>query len=65
MVIDKRAGFFVNRDLAGYEVPVHAGIPHQDVIFLDKVDPYSSPIKARASTRPSPMLFTTRPTSEP
>jgi hypothetical protein len=24
LVVDKRAGFFVNHDLAGYEVPVHA-----------------------------------------
>ncbi len=28
-----------NHDLAGYEVPVHADIPHQDVIFLDEIDP--------------------------
>ena len=36
LVVDKRLGFFVNHDLAGYEVPVHADIPHQDVIFLDE-----------------------------
>ena len=42
-----RAGFFVNHDLAGYEVPVHADIPHQDVIFLDETDPMSSPMKAK------------------
>jgi xanthine dehydrogenase YagR molybdenum-binding subunit len=47
LVVDKRAGFFVNHDLAGYEVPVHADIPHQEVIFLDEVDPLSSPMKAR------------------
>ena len=35
LAVDKRHGFFVNHDLAGYEVPVHADIPHQDVIFLD------------------------------
>ncbi|MFG1412931.1 aldehyde oxidoreductase molybdenum-binding subunit PaoC [Xanthobacter sp. VTT E-85241] len=45
--IDKRRGFFVNHDLAGYEVPVHADIPHQDVIFLDETDPMSSPMKAK------------------
>jgi xanthine dehydrogenase YagR molybdenum-binding subunit len=45
--IDKRAGYFVNHDLAGYEVPVHADIPHQEVIFLDETDPMSSPMKAR------------------
>ncbi|WP_043829475.1 aldehyde oxidoreductase molybdenum-binding subunit PaoC [Muricoccus aerilatus] len=45
--LDKRLGFFVNHDLAGYEVPVHADIPHQEVIFLDEVDPISSPMKAK------------------
>lgn len=45
--VDKRHGFFVNHDLASYEVPVHADIPHQDVIFLDEVDPISSPMKAK------------------
>jgi xanthine dehydrogenase YagR molybdenum-binding subunit len=47
LAVDKRLGFFVNHDLAGYEVPVHADIPHQDVIFLDEVDPTSSPMKAK------------------
>lgn len=47
LVVDKNRGFFVNHDLAGYEVPVHADIPHQDVIFLDETDPISSPMKAK------------------
>ncbi|MDQ2877842.1 MAG: xanthine dehydrogenase family protein molybdopterin-binding subunit [Pseudomonadota bacterium] len=47
LAVDKRFGFFVNHDLAGYEVPVHADIPHQEVIFLDEVDPVSSPMKAK------------------
>ncbi|HEX9172870.1 MAG TPA: molybdopterin cofactor-binding domain-containing protein, partial [Telluria sp.] len=47
LVVDKRAGFFVNHDLAGYEVPVHADIPHQECIFLDETDPMSSPMKAK------------------
>lgn len=47
LVVDSRVGFFVNHDLAGYEVPVHADIPHQDVIFLDETDPTSSPMKAK------------------
>jgi xanthine dehydrogenase YagR molybdenum-binding subunit len=47
LAVDKRLGFFVNHDLAGYEVPVHADIPHQDVIFLDETDPISSPMKAK------------------
>ena len=47
LAVDKRQGFFVNHDLASYEVPVHADIPHQDVIFLDEVDNKSSPMKAK------------------
>lgn len=47
LAVDKRVGFFVNHDLAGYEVPVHADIPHQEVIFLDETDPASSPMKAK------------------
>ena len=47
LAVDKRVGFFVNHDLAGYEVPVHADIPHQEVIFLDEMDPMSSPMKAK------------------
>ena len=47
LVVDKRRGFFVNHDLAGYEVPVHADVPHQEVIFLDETDAYSSPMKAK------------------
>jgi xanthine dehydrogenase YagR molybdenum-binding subunit len=47
LVVDKRLGFFVNHDLAGYEVPVHADIPHQDVVFLDETDPMSSSMKAK------------------
>jgi xanthine dehydrogenase YagR molybdenum-binding subunit len=47
LAVDKRFGFFVNHDLAGYEVPVHADVPHQDVIFLDEEDPIASPMKAK------------------
>jgi xanthine dehydrogenase YagR molybdenum-binding subunit len=47
LVVDKRVGFFVNHDLASYEVPVHADIPHQEVIFLDETDPIASPLKAK------------------
>lgn len=47
LAVDKRIGFFVNHDLASYEVPVHADIPHQEVIFLDETDPMSSPMKAK------------------
>ena len=47
LAVDMRHGFFVNHDLASYEVPVHADIPHQEVIFLDETDPMSSPMKAK------------------
>jgi xanthine dehydrogenase YagR molybdenum-binding subunit len=47
LAVDRRRGLFVNHDLAGYEVPVHADIPHQDVILLDETDPMSSPMKAK------------------
>jgi xanthine dehydrogenase YagR molybdenum-binding subunit len=47
LAVDKRVGFFVNHDLASYEVAVHADIPHQEVIFLDEVDPISSPMKTK------------------
>jgi xanthine dehydrogenase YagR molybdenum-binding subunit len=47
LVVDKRVGFFVNHDLAGYEVPVHADIPHQEVFFLDEPDPTAGPLKAK------------------
>jgi len=47
LVVDKRIGCFINHDLALYEVPVHADIPHQEVVFLDETDPLSSPMKAK------------------
>ncbi|MEL4015677.1 aldehyde oxidoreductase molybdenum-binding subunit PaoC [Dryocola clanedunensis] len=47
LAIDERLGYFVNHDLAAYEVPVHADIPEQEVIFLDDTDPVSSPMKAK------------------
>jgi xanthine dehydrogenase YagR molybdenum-binding subunit len=47
LAVDTRYGFFVNHDLAGYEVPVHADIHEQEVIFLMGADPYSTPLKAK------------------
>lgn len=47
LAVDKRMGLFVNHDLAGYEVPVHADVPHQEVIFLDETDVMSSPMKSK------------------
>lgn len=47
MAVDTRLGLFVNHDLAGYEVPVHADIPHLEAHFIDEVDPTMSPLKAK------------------
>ncbi|MGC5799369.1 aldehyde oxidoreductase molybdenum-binding subunit PaoC [Sphingomonas sp. NFX23] len=47
LAVDKRFGFFVNHDLASYEVPVHADMPHMDVIFLEETDATISPMKAK------------------
>ncbi|RZK95331.1 MAG: xanthine dehydrogenase family protein molybdopterin-binding subunit, partial [Methylobacterium sp.] len=47
LAVDTKRGFFVNHDLASYEVPVHADIPHQEVVFLEETDPISSPMKAK------------------
>lgn len=47
LAVDKRFGIFVNHDLASYEVPVHADIPHQEVVFLDEADDKANPMKAK------------------
>jgi len=47
LAVDKRFGFFVNHDLAGYEVPVHADAPDQEVVFLDTLDNVVAPLKAK------------------
>ncbi|RZF65061.1 xanthine dehydrogenase family protein molybdopterin-binding subunit [Sphingomonas populi] len=47
LTVDTRFGFFVNHDLVGYEVPVHADIPHQEVVFLDEADDKANPMKAK------------------
>lgn len=47
LAVDRRIGYFVNHDLAGYEVPVHADIISQEVIFLNETDLMSSPMKAK------------------
>ena len=49
LVVDPRLGGFINHDLAEYHVPTHADIPHQEVVFLDETDPYSSPMKAKGA----------------
>jgi xanthine dehydrogenase YagR molybdenum-binding subunit len=47
LIVDQQHGFFVNHDLAGYEIPVHADTPQQEVIFLDEIDATMSPMKAK------------------
>ncbi|MBX3171805.1 MAG: xanthine dehydrogenase family protein molybdopterin-binding subunit [Candidatus Eremiobacteraeota bacterium] len=47
LVVDKRHGYFVNHDLAEYHVPVHADIPHTEVVILEEIDDKSSPMKAK------------------
>lgn len=44
---DPNNGRIVTRDLAQYLVPVHADIPEIEVQFIDKPDPYISPLGAR------------------
>ncbi len=47
LVVDPRFGYFVNHDLAEYQVPVHADVPDLDVVFIEGEDNKSSPMKAR------------------
>jgi len=47
MTLDPRFGYFVNRDLAEYLVPVHADIPTIDAIFLAELDDRSNPLKSK------------------
>jgi xanthine dehydrogenase YagR molybdenum-binding subunit len=47
LVIDQSAGYFVNRDSAKYQVPVHADSPLHEIVFIDELDDKSSPMKAK------------------
>ena len=47
LAVDTRFGLFINHDLALYEVPVHADIPHQEVVFLPEADDKANPMKAK------------------
>jgi xanthine dehydrogenase YagR molybdenum-binding subunit len=47
LTVDKRLGYFVNHDMAEYQVPVHADIPQQEVLFIKELDDKSSPMKAK------------------
>ncbi|HWL88295.1 MAG TPA: xanthine dehydrogenase family protein molybdopterin-binding subunit, partial [Polyangiaceae bacterium] len=46
-VRDERSGRVISRDLADYHVPVHADVPHVDVVMIDEVDPYVNEIGAK------------------
>ncbi len=47
VVIDKRYGYFVNHNLADYQVMVHADIPAIDAAFVPELDDWSSPMKSK------------------
>ena len=48
MTLDPRFGsYFVNHDLAEYQVPVHADVPDVDAIFLSELDDKSNPLKSK------------------
>lgn len=46
-VIDHRFGRWVNNNLADYHVPVHADIPHIEVLFINKPDPIINPMGSK------------------
>jgi xanthine dehydrogenase YagR molybdenum-binding subunit len=46
-LVDTRTGAFVNRDLAGYLVPVHADIPEIDAVLLDSFDGKANELGAK------------------
>jgi xanthine dehydrogenase YagR molybdenum-binding subunit len=47
LVVDPRSGAFVNHDLAGYHVPVHADIPAIEAIMLAGFDEKSNPLGSK------------------
>jgi xanthine dehydrogenase YagR molybdenum-binding subunit len=46
-LVELRSGAFLNSDLAGYLVPVHADIPQIDAILLDGFDPHANVLGAK------------------
>ena len=46
-LIDNRYGRFTNNNFADYHVPVHADVPHIQVLFVNKPDPYLNPMGAK------------------
>jgi xanthine dehydrogenase YagR molybdenum-binding subunit len=43
-VLDHQFGRFINHDLAGYHVPVHADIPEIEVLFVEEQDTVVNPL---------------------
>jgi xanthine dehydrogenase YagR molybdenum-binding subunit len=43
-VLDHLFGRFMNHDLAGYHVPVHADMPEIEVLFVEEHDPVVNPL---------------------
>lgn len=46
-IFDHRYGRYVNSNFADYHVPVNADVPHIDVLFVNKPDPYINPMGAK------------------
>jgi xanthine dehydrogenase YagR molybdenum-binding subunit len=46
-VMDPQYGRFINHDLAGYHIPVHADIQELEVIFVEEKDEIVNPIGAK------------------
>lgn len=42
--VDARSGRIVNANIAEYLVPVHADVPHIDIILVDEDDPHVNPL---------------------
>jgi xanthine dehydrogenase YagR molybdenum-binding subunit len=48
-VVEPRTGAFLNRDLAGYLVPVHADIPEIEAVILDSFDDKANVLGAKGA----------------
>jgi xanthine dehydrogenase YagR molybdenum-binding subunit len=46
-LVEPRSGAILNRDLAGYLVPVHADITHIDAVLLEGFDPHANVLGAK------------------
>ncbi|WP_424929759.1 xanthine dehydrogenase family protein molybdopterin-binding subunit [Amaricoccus tamworthensis] len=47
MTHDRRDGHVVNRDFAGYHVPVNADVPPLDVYFVEELDDWAGPLQVK------------------